>query len=206
MGAKHKLALVFGLAILVLGGLLCWANLAQQEPESTETTLSLSDFASADIEAFGYTWQGENLSFAQREQVVESDPEESEESDPAQSQESDTDTQQEPETELVWYLTQEPEYQLDQSTISSMLTALSTLTAQRQLEQAAPEYGLEEPELTIWVTVNGQTTTWNCGITNTMTQSRYLQKQGESSVYLVSASSLNLFESTQQELGAVVSQ
>ena len=56
------------------------------------------------------------------------------------------------------------------------------------------------------VTVNGQTTTWNCGITNTMTQIRYLQKQGESSVYLVSASSLNLFESTQQELGAVVSQ
>ena len=57
----------------------------------------------------------------------------------------------EPETETVWYLTDDPEYKLDQSSVNSMLTAFVNLEASRQLTETSEEYGLEEPTLTFWL-------------------------------------------------------
>ena len=107
----------------------------------------------------------------------------------------------EPETEIVWYLADDPEYKLDQSTVSSMLTAFVNLEASRQLTETSEEYGLEEPTLTFWMTANGETTTWICGATNDVTGTIYLQKQGEDTVYLVDTDKVTVFEKSRMDLG-----
>lgn len=107
----------------------------------------------------------------------------------------------EPETEIVWYLADDPEYKLDQSTVSSMLTAFVNLEASRQLTETSEEYGLEEPTPTFWMTANGETTTWICGATNDVTGTIYLQKQGEDTVYLVDTDKVTVFEKSRMDLG-----
>lgn len=107
----------------------------------------------------------------------------------------------EPETETVWYLADDPEYKLDQSSVNSMLTAFASLEASRQLTETSEEYGLEEPTLTFWMTANGETTTWICGATNDVTGTVYLQKQGEDTVYLVDTNKVTVFEKSRMDLG-----
>lgn len=107
----------------------------------------------------------------------------------------------EPETETVWYLTDDPEYKLDQSSMNSMLTAFVNLEASRQLTETSEEYGLEEPTLTFWMTANGETTTWICGATNDVTGTVYLQKQREDTVYLVDTNKVTVFEKSRMDLG-----
>lgn len=107
----------------------------------------------------------------------------------------------EPETETVWYLTDDPEYKLDQSSVNSMLTAFVNLEASRQLTKTSEEYGLEEPTLTFWMTANGETTTWICGATNDVTGTVYLQKQREDTVYLVDTNKVTVFEKSRMDLG-----
>ena len=107
----------------------------------------------------------------------------------------------EPETETVWYLTDDPEYKLDQSSMNSMLTAFVNLEASRQLTETSEEYGLEEPTLTFWMTANGETTTWICGATNDVTGTVYLQKKGEDTVYLVDTNKVTVFEKSRMDLG-----
>lgn len=107
----------------------------------------------------------------------------------------------EPETETVWYLTDDPEYKLDQSSVNSMLTAFVNLEASRQLTETSEEYGLEEPTLTFWMTANGETTTWICGATNDVTGTVYLQKQREDTVYLVDTNKVTVFEKSRMDLG-----
>ena len=107
----------------------------------------------------------------------------------------------EPETETVWYLADDPEYKLDQSSVNSMLTAFASLEASRQLTETSEEYGLEEPTLTFWMTANGETTTWICGATNDVTGTVYLQKQREDTVYLVDTNKVTVFEKSRMDLG-----
>lgn len=107
----------------------------------------------------------------------------------------------EPETETVWYLADDPEYKLDQSSVNSMLTAFVNLEASRQLTETSEEYGLEEPTLTFWMTANGETTTWICGATNDVTGTVYLQKRGEDTVYLVDTNKVTVFEKSRMDLG-----
>ena len=52
-----------------------------------------------------------------------------------------------------WTLAEDPAYHLDTSACNTMLTALSSLNAKRELSpQAGEDYGFAEPALTIEVT------------------------------------------------------
>ena len=88
-----------------------------------------------------------------------------------------------------WQLAQDPAYHLDESACNTMVTALSSLHAKRQLDaQAGEDYGLDAPELTVTVTAAGQTTTLTFGSSNTVTGDRYVQKDGDTALYTVDAS------------------
>lgn len=196
---KVKKNLLTGLIIAMV--LLILAVFASQKineasiAEEEETTILLTDFSTSEIETFGYTYQGQSLTFAKREEVVQSD--ESQASDDSAT--SDTE-ESEPETETVWYLTDDPEYKINQNTVSSMLTAFVTLQADRELTQVSPEYGLDEPTLTIWVTANDETTQWICGVANDITGTIYLQQQGQEGVYLVDSNRVSIFEKSKMDL------
>lgn len=168
---------------LLAAGLVAVRSLDTEEADSASDEMDLAPFAPADIEAFGYTFGGETLEFASKET-------------PAEDESSS-------ETETTWYLTDDPDYELDQSAISTMLVALGNLTAQRQFENTGEDYGFDEPILTAWVTAGGETYAWTLGAENSVTGSMYLQVQGqEDTVYLVSVSALSALESTKIELAA----
>ena len=180
-----QLLLIALLAVVALlaAGLVAVRSLDTEEADSASDEIDLASFAPADIEAFGYTFGGETLEFASKET-------------PAEDESSS-------ETETTWYLTDDPDYELDQSAISTMLVALGNLTAQRQFENTGEDYGFDEPILTAWVTAGGETYNWTLGAENSVTGSMYLQVQGqEDTVYLVSVSVLSALESTKIELAA----
>lgn len=180
-----QLLLIALLAVVALlaAGLVAVRSLDTEEADSASDEIDLVPFAPADIEAFGYTFGGETLEFASKET-------------PAEDESSS-------ETETTWYLTDDPDYELDQSAISTMLVALGNLTAQRQFENTGEDYGFDESILTAWVTAGGETYAWTLGAENSVTGSMYLQVQGqEDTVYLVSVSALSALESTKIELAA----
>lgn len=180
-----QLLLIALLAVVALlaAGLVAVRSLDTEEADSASDEIDLAPFAPADIEAFGYTFGGETLEFASKET-------------PAEDESSS-------ETETTWYLTDDPDYELDQSAISTMLVALGNLTAQRQFENTGEDYGFDEPILTAWVTAGGETYAWTLGAENSVTGSMYLQVQDqEDTVYLVSVSALSALESTKIELAA----
>ncbi|MEE0756283.1 DUF4340 domain-containing protein [Allofournierella sp.] len=180
-----QLLLIALLAVVALlaAGLVAVRSLDTEEADSASDEIDLAPFAPADIEAFGYTFGGETLEFASKET-------------PAEDESSS-------ETETTWYLTDDPDYELDQSAISTMLVVLGNLTAQRQFENTGEDYGFDEPILTAWVTAGGETYAWALGAENSVTGSMYLQVQGqEDTVYLVSVSALSALESTKIELAA----
>ena len=180
-----QLLLIALLAVVALlaAGLVAVRSLDTEEADSASDEIDLVPFAPADLEAFGYTFGGETLEFASKET-------------PAEDESSS-------ETETTWYLTDDPDYELDQSAISTMLVALGNLTAQRQFENTGEDYGFDESILTAWVTAGGETYAWTLGAENSVTGSMYLQVQGqEDTVYLVSVSALSALESTKIELAA----
>ena len=180
-----QLLLIALLAVVALlaAGLVAVRSLDTEEADSASDEMDLAPFAPADIEAFGYTFGGETLELASKET-------------PAEDESSS-------ETETTWYLTDDPDYELDQSAISTMLVALGNLTAQRQFENTGEDYGFDESILTAWVTAGGETYAWTLGAENSVTGSMYLQVQGqEDTVYLVSVSALSALESTKIELAA----
>lgn len=88
-----------------------------------------------------------------------------------------------------WTLAEDSDYHLDESACNTMVTALSSLHAKRQLDaQAGEDYGFDAPELTVTVTAAGQTTTLTFGSSNTVTGDRYVQKDGDTALYTVDAS------------------
>lgn len=204
---KAKRNLMIGLVILLLilaAGVFAAKTISDRDAAasaSEDTSINLTSItASSEIESFGYTFERDTLNFEQREEVVEAESEStSEAADDSASTSASEET--EPETEIVWYLADDPEYKLDQSTVSSMLTAFVNLEASRQLTETSEEYGLEEPTLTFWMTANGETTTWICGATNDVTGTIYLQKQGEDTVYLVDTDKVTVFEKSRMDLG-----
>lgn len=200
---KAKRNLMIGLVILLVilaAGVFAAKTISDRDAAasaSEDTSINLTSItASSEIESFGYTFEGDTLNFEQREEVVEAESESTSEAADASASTSASE-----ETEIVWYLADDPEYKLDQSTVSSMLTAFVNLEASRQLTETSEEYGLEEPTLTFWMTANGETTTWICGATNDVTGTIYLQKQGEDTVYLVDTDKVTVFEKSRMDLG-----
>lgn len=206
---KAKRNLMIGLVILLVilaAGVFAAKTISDKDAAasaSADAAISLTSItASSEIESFGYTFEGDTLTFEQRQEVVEDESASDNTSEAASDSTRTAGSEEtEPETETVWYLVDDPEYKLDQSTVNSMLTAFVNLEASRQLTETSEEYGLEEPTLTFWMTANGETTTWSCGATNDMTGTVYLQKQGEDTVYLVHTNKVTIFEKGRMELG-----
>lgn len=94
-----------------------------------------------------------------------------------------------------WTLAEDPAYHLDASACQTMVTALSSLNAKRQITpQQGEDYGFSEPLVTVTVTAAGQTTTLTFGGENPVTGDLYLQKAGEEAVYTVAANKASCFE------------
>ena len=100
-----------------------------------------------------------------------------------------------------WTLADDPDYHLDASACNTMVTALASLNAKRQLTaQPGEDYGLADPAVTVTVTAAGETNTFAFGTENPVTGDLYVQKAGDDAVYTVSGNKAACFELTKADL------
>ena len=100
-----------------------------------------------------------------------------------------------------WTLADDPAYHLDASACNTMVTALASLNAKRQLTaQPGEDYGLADPAVTVTVTAAGETNTFAFGTQNPVTGDMYVQKAGDDAVYTVSGNKTACFELTKADL------
>ena len=100
-----------------------------------------------------------------------------------------------------WTLADDPDYHLDASACNTMVTALASLNAKRQLTaQPGEDYGLADPAVTVTVTAAGETNTFVFGTENPVTGDLYVQKAGDDAVYTVSGNKAACFELTKADL------
>ena len=92
-----------------------------------------------------------------------------------------------------WTLADDPDYHLDAAACNTMVTALASLNAKRQLTaQPGEDYGLADPAVTVTVTAAGETNTFAFGTENPVTGDLYVQKAGDDAVYTVSGNKAGL--------------
>ena len=100
-----------------------------------------------------------------------------------------------------WTLADDPDYHLDASACNTMVTALASLNAKRQLTaHPGEDYGLADPAVTVTVTAAGETNTFAFGTENPVTGDLYVQKAGDDAVYTVSGNKAACFELTKADL------
>ena len=100
-----------------------------------------------------------------------------------------------------WTLADDPDYHLDASACNTMVTALASLNAKRQLAaQPGEDYGLADPTVTVTVTAAGETNTFAFGSQNPVTGDLYVQKTGDDAIYTVSGNKAACFEQTKADL------
>ena len=100
-----------------------------------------------------------------------------------------------------WTLADDPDYHLDASACNTMVTALASLNAKRQLTaQPGEDYGLADPAVTVTVTAAGETNTFAFGSQNPVTGDLYVQKAGDDAIYTVSGNKAACFELTKADL------
>ena len=100
-----------------------------------------------------------------------------------------------------WTLADDPGYHLDASACNTMVTALASLNAKRQLTaQPGEDYGLADPTVTVTVTAAGETNTFAFGSQNPVTGDLYVQKAGDDAIYTVSGNKAACFELTKADL------
>lgn len=100
-----------------------------------------------------------------------------------------------------WTLADDPGYHLDASACNTMVTALASLNAKRQLmAQLGEDYGLTDPAVTVTVTAAGETNTFAFGSQNPVTGDLYVQKTGDDAIYTVSGNKAACFEQTKADL------
>lgn len=100
----------------------------------------------------------------------------------------------------LWVKEDEKDFPVDQSTLDSAASYISSVTAERILEDVEDlsEYGLDSPSNTITVKTDDDTeTVIRVGIKNESTSQYYLRKDDDkTTVYVVSAATINPFMNT----------
>ena len=99
-----------------------------------------------------------------------------------------------------WVKSDETAFPVDQDKIDTLVSSLSSIKAERTLENVedASEYELDQPDNTITVTTeDGETTVIQLGMENDSTSQEYIDLNKDSStVYVVSNSTFSSFEGT----------
>lgn len=96
----------------------------------------------------------------------------------------------------TWYYQADKSVSIKQTSITSMLSNVGTITAGQKLEapEDISEYGFDEPQNVIRVKGADQELTITIGMYNSMTSQYYLMVSGDDSVYLVDSTIYTAFQ------------
>lgn len=174
MKTKQRTLAVLLVLVLVLGGLLFWLNRSNAQAEEAASAAAEGNITLSSFAAGDV----EQIQYTYNGETLTLDYDSG-----------------------SWTLADDPAYHLDESSCNTMVTALASLNAKRQLTaQSGEDYGLSDPVVTVTVTAAGETSTFAFGTENPVTGDLYVQKAGDDAVYTVSGNKAACFELTKADL------
>lgn len=99
-----------------------------------------------------------------------------------------------------WVIADDEKYPVDQTAVSSMLSAVTSITASRELESSDADFGLDTPSLMVTLTANGAEITLSLGNVNSYNSETYLSYDGR--VYMAVDTLSSVFAADKDELFA----
>ena len=190
MTRSTKLLVLLGCLVVVMGGYSLTKSLvAKSEAAEAEANADI-EFVSAG-EPVEMTWNYGDEKYTVKKIEVEATDED------ADAEDADAD--------YKWVWTDDESFELDQTTVEAMASAVSSITADQVLTGVTDydQYGLAEPDSTITVkTADGMTYTILTGDYNSTAYAYYAMLDGASDVYLVTGDYLDNFEYSIAELEA----
>lgn len=102
----------------------------------------------------------------------------------------------------TWYYQADKSVSIKQTSITSMLSNVGTITAGQKLEapEDISEYGFDEPQNVIRLKGTDQELTITIGMYNSMTSQYYLMVSGDDSVYLVDSTIYTAFQKSVEDV------
>ena len=101
----------------------------------------------------------------------------------------------------TWIIPDDENYPIDQTAVTKMLSAVTALTAEREVEGSNPaDFGLGSPSLTVTVTVSGEEIVFTLGDVNSYNDLTYLGYNGK--VYMISDTLTDAFDYDKADLFA----
>ena len=182
MKKKGKMAACLILLVLLLAVLVVLtkknstADADSGSSDSGADAEKVVDFSKDDVTALSFRINGETVSFTKT------------------AGDDDTD---------IWTYDQEDGFPLDESKITSVLSSLSSMTAERVIEDdeidSMADFGLETPSQEVVVTAGDEKTTIHVGDKNSSSRYYIYLNDDTSKVYLVSTSLGTMFPSDMME-------
>lgn len=174
MKTKQRTLIVLLVLVIVLGGLLFWLNRSNAQAEEAASAATEGNITLSSFAAGDV----EQIQYTYNGETLTLDYDSG-----------------------SWTLADDPDYHLDESACNTMVTALASLNAKRQLTaQSGEDYGLTDPAVTVTVTADGQTNTFSFGTENPVTGDMYVQKEGDDTIHTVSGNKAACFELTKADL------
>ena len=222
LSRSTKLLVLLGCLVVVMGGYSLTKSLvAKSEAAEAEANADI-EFVSAG-EPVEMTWNYGDEIYTVKKIEVEATDEDADadaetedadadadatetsdsESEDATDETADDDSAADADYKWVW--TDDESFELDQTTVEAMASAVSSITADQVLTGVTDydQYGLAEPDSTIIVkTEDGMTYTILTGDYNSTAYAYYAMLDGASDVYLVTGDYLDNFEYSIAELEA----
>ena len=102
----------------------------------------------------------------------------------------------------TWYYQADKAVNIAQTSISTMLSNVKTITADQKIEKPEDisEYGFDEPQNVIRLKGTDQELTITVGMYNSMTSQYYLMLSGDDNVYLVGSTVHNAFNKSVEDV------
>lgn len=212
MSRSTKLLVLLGCLVVAVGGYALTKSLvAKSEAAEAEANADI-EFVSAG-EPVEMTWNyGDETYTVKRIEVEAEDADaansnatETTDSESEDATEETADDDSASDIEYKWVWTDDESFELDQTTVEAMASAVSSITADQVLTGVTDydQYGLAEPDSTITVkTADGMTYTILTGDYNSTAYAYYAMLDGASDVYLVTGDYLDNFEYSIDELEA----
>jgi hypothetical protein len=201
-----KMLVLLGCLVVVMGGYALTKSLvAKSEAAEAEANADI-EFVSAG-EPVEMTWNYGDETYTVKKIEVEAEDADAEDADADAEDATDetADDDSAADTEYKWVWTDDESFELDQTTVEAMASAVSSITADQVLTGVTDydQYGLAEPDSTITVkTADGMTYTILTGDYNSTAYAYYAMLDGASDVYLVTGDYLDNFEYSIAELEA----
>lgn len=151
-------------------GIRQYNKIQAEKPVEEEEQVIVIDAAAEEVTAFSYDYEGENCSFEKEEDI--------------------------------WYIAGDHSLNVTQSRMTTMLSGVTPLTATQVIENVTDleQYGLAEPQRTITVETVGASYILYVGEKNDLTSSYYVSLPSTDTVYVVSASDINRFNYSLEDL------